>query len=256
MKIKKNTKIIVTIVLVISIILIFSLILLISNSKSNKDNDLDLLKTSISKVFFNLPNNEYESMNDISDYCKVIMVFDTEYLKNYTSYNYNLKNKKAYSIRALNDAVKNILGNNTSISLNPNEEGNYDFVNADSCQFTNDGLLNISYDSEKKLVYNISNEKNIRKIYVKWTNEYKEGNDIILYAQALMSVESDLGYDLYSDYNMMNLIGHYKSKSQLEKELNQNYVSSYNYEFHIRVENNKYIWKSFVRNNVDEIIVE
>ena len=71
-----------------------------------------------------------------------------------------------------------------------------------------------------------------------------------------MSVESDTGYDLYSDYNMMNLIGHYKSKSQLEKELNNNYISSYNYEFHIRFENNKYIWKSFVRNNVDGIAVE
>ena len=251
MRLKFNIKYIVPFIVLILIVIIF--IFILSNKKNKSDTaDLSSLKKALGNVFYTLPNDEYKNMNDISDYCKISLIYGSDYLESDSKYN----NTKAYSISNVSSSIKKILGINATIDFKPDDNGDYKFLKEDNCVFGNNYVSNLSFDSEKQVLYTLKPFKTNRKIYIKWEDEVKDGNDITLYAKALMGVEAEDGYDLYSDFNMEKLIGHYDSKNKLEKSLDSNYILSNNYEFHLRKEKGNYIWKSFTKNNMDTIIVD
>lgn len=236
-------------VIIIIILFIFIGIKLLSKRKNN----VDQLKKTIENVFYYLPDDNYTNMNDISDYCKIALLYNSDYLKSdYTLYDNDGNKIKGYTRNNILTSLKSIIGSDAYIDFNKNKSLDYSFLNQDSCVFANDFIANISYDENKKIIYSVKKEEQVRKLYIKWIDQNSETK---LKAKALMAVKTDLGYMLYVDYNMQYLIGEYKNIQELEKDLEKNYLKSYDYEFEIAKNGDEYIWKSYKRVGNQENII-
>lgn len=248
-----------SIILVIIVLLIASIILFINNKK---DNSLAKIEKSIENIFFYLPESEYNDLNSISDYCKVSMVFGTDYIKrdallSKEDYNTILKKEKnsveAYKITSITEAVKSILGDNASINFDANEDGEYNFLIEDNCKYGNDKLEVLNYNESRKYVYSIAgdNYENM-KLYVRWEEPEYKGEEVFLSAKALLAIKNEAGdYDVYADNNLEYKVVTLKS-NELKSQIGKYYSESLYYEFRLKKIKDDYIWASFKRENVYE----
>lgn len=257
LKINRKTKIILLMTMIIVVLLVGLLVIMKLLSDNNRDSNLLSTKSAIEHVFYYLPEDKYDDMNSISDYCKLALIFDSKFLEN-DGFIYDDNGSKipSYSISSIMLSLRKVLGSNVTMDFTSDETGDYNFIKPDNCQFGNLVASNLSYDSTNKVVYPLDEIDSNRKVYINWTEENLDGNQATLYAQALMSVKTDSGYDLYVDFNMTQLIDHYSTLKKLKDSLNENYVLSYNYEFHLEKENENYIWKSFTKNIMNEMIAD
>ena len=242
------------IVIAILLISLFLILCLVFRKKDNQqDPNIVNMKEAIENVFYYLPDNEYDDMNKISDYCKLSLIYDTDYLgSDYKIYD-DGKKISSYTKNNILSSIKTVLGKDAYLDFNKSENGDYNFIMPDDCKFSNN--YNLTYDEQRQIVYELQKDNSNRKLFVKWQDSEENGNTIILRAKALMAVKSDSGYDLYVDYNMNNLIGSYNNLKEIEKDLDDNYFKSYDYEFRILKEDNNYIWKSYKRNVDEEYII-
>ena len=220
------------------------------------------IEKSIENVFFYLPESEYSDLNSISDYCKVSMVFDTDYVKkdallSKEDYNTILKKDKnavkAYKISTIEKAVKNIFGESASINFDANEDGEYNFLIEDNCRYGNDKLEVLNYNESRKYVYSIDGDKyENMKLYVKWEEPINNENEVVISAKALLAIKNEAGnYDVYADNNLEYKVVTLKS-NELQSQISKYYSESLNYEFRLKKLKNEYIWTSFKRVNVYE----
>lgn len=245
-----------TIIISLILILIFVFTLIITKFANNKKDELSELKDAIENIFYYLPNDNYTTMNDLSDTCKLALIYDTKYLKSdYVFYDNNGKENKGYTKNNVLNSLKNIIGEESIIDFNKDNSGEYKFFYPDNCTLINHSVSNLTYDEQKQVFYSIEEEQSNKKLYINWSDEEVQGNNITLTAKALMAVKTDSGYDLYVDYNMENLIGSYGDIEKLESELETNYYKSYNYEFSIIKNDDKYAWVSYKREKIDEDII-
>lgn len=248
----KNLSII--IICLIVIILLILLALLFFDSKNDK---YQKIKDSIENVFFYLPEDKYDNMNNISDYCKISLVFDTKYLKSdYKFYDNKGTKINGYTKDAVLDSVRNILGEDATINFNADQSGNYNFLFKDNCIY-NSKVTNLTYDNQNNVLYSEDGDNSNRQLVIKW-NDTKENNDEVeLTAQALMVVQGEDKYDVYIDNNMEYLVGSYKTLKEAKEAARDNYNRSYTYIFKLKKIDDNYIWTEFERVNLDKnIIVE
>lgn len=248
-----NKKVIIVFVFSIICLLLIFMIIKISK-KENNASQYSKLENALSNVFYFLDKDEYNNMNEISDFCKLALIYDTDYLISDNSiYNDNGRKIDGFSKNNIKLSIKNILGSNANINMEASSSGDYIFLYFDSCQFGNPKAATLTYDSGRELVYSNSINNSNRKVYVNWVSERLIGKELVLKAQALMAVQSDSGYDLYIDKNMEYVVGHYKDLKQVERDLKNKYSLSYNYEFSLNKNNNSFIWNKFKRdtNNVE-----
>ena len=134
----KKKNIVITLIFIILILIIcvtFKIVTDKNKTKTIKKDDTEILKESLEKIFYFLPNDKYDDMNTISDYCKLALIYDTDYLK--SDYTFKNNNKKGYTKENIINTVKNILGNNASINFNADEDGQYNFLLTDACMYGN-----------------------------------------------------------------------------------------------------------------------
>ena len=237
MKLKK------TLILSISIILCLVIVvfIIILSSKKDKYNNL---KNSLSSTFYYL-DKSYDNLNDISDFCKISLVYDTNYLKSDYTVSDAGNKIKGYTISNVLSSSKKILGDNITID--------FDNLIKDDCVYNNK-VINLTYNSKDKVLYSQGNDKSNRTIVVDWFYEKEDDNILELKSHALMIVKNDK-YDLYVDKNMENLIGSYNTLNEAKKVANDNMFKSYEYVFKFNKVNNNYIWKSFDINKFDDVLV-
>lgn len=246
---KKHLKLIIIVISTIIILLIVSLMFL------NKKNDKIKIEDTLSHIFYYLEKDEYKNMNEISDFCKLALVYNTDYLKSDTSvYDGDNKKVKAYTTANLLLAVKKILGNDATISFKTNDEGNYDFVEPNNCQFGNIESSNLTFDNNNVVIYPYKKSKSNHNLMIKWQKKIS-GQYLELSAKALMIVKSDDSYDLYIDSNMEHKIGTYKSLNEAQKAAADNYDQSYDYKMKLKYENNNYTWLSYERIKTSEEVI-
>ena len=205
------------------IVIILLLVLLFVGIKllSKKENNVDEFKKTIENIFYYLPEDNYTNMNDISDYCKIALLYNSDYLKSdYTLYAKDGNKIKGYTRDNILTSLKSIIGDSAYINFNKNESLDYSFLTQDSCVFASEFISNITYDESKKVLYSEGSGEQVRKLHIKWLDTNSETK---LKAKALMSVKTDSGYMLYVDYDMQNLIGEYKNIKELEKDLEKKY---------------------------------
>ena len=248
----RNLLIIITCLLIVILLTFVALYFL--NVKNDK---YQQIKDSISNVFFYLPEDKYENMNDISDYCKISLVFNTKYASSdYKFYDNNGSIINGYTKDEVLNSIKKILGDQATIDFMVDESGNYKFLFKDKCVY-NAKVTNLTYDSQNNVFYESEGETSNRILEVKW-NDVKENNDEVeLKAQALMIVKGDNKYDLYIDNNMNYLIGSYKTLKEAKNASTANFDKSYIYNFKLKKIDDNYIWTDFERENfVNNIIVD
>lgn len=233
--------------LVIVILLIIILTIFILEKKSDDKISITDIKDSVTNIFYYLPEDKYEDMNNISDYCKISLIYDTDYLKNDTKINLEGKSKKAYSKANVLDSLKKILGSSASINFKSDESGDYSFLQQDNCYLSNPIVTNLSYDSNKNAIYNLDYEDINKELYVKWSDEIINGDTLILSAQAFVIVKASDQYQVYVDYQMSDSLGTYQSLEKAKEAIEENIYRSYDYKFIFEKENENYIWKSYER---------
>lgn len=246
--------------IVLGIILFF--IGIFSNQKKDK---ITQIEDAIENVFFYLPNTEYNDLNEISDYCKISMVFDTDYLKkdaylskdDYDTITKSKKNSvKAFKASNVLKSLRNILGDNATINFDLNDDDDYEFLLQDSCKYGNKNLKTLSYNESRKYFYSIDdNEENNSKLYVKWDKPKYDGDTVILTAYALLSIKNnDGGYDIYLDSNL-----HYKIDSingVVDYKIGKLYDQSFEYKFTLKKDKDNYIWTKYeVITNIDDTVI-
>lgn len=237
----------ITVVFVVVILLIILLAIFIIRKKHDDKINITDIKDSLANIFYYLPENKYDDMNNISDYCKVALIYDTNYLKNDTKINLDGKRKKAYSKANVLDSLKKILGKSASINFMSDEKGDYTFLQQDNCYLSNPIVTNLSYDSNKNAIYNLDYEDTNKELYIKWSDEIVNGNTLILSAQAFVIVKSSNQFQVYVDYQMSDSLGTYESLEKAKEAIEENIYRSYDYKFIFEKENENYIWKSYER---------
>lgn len=250
----KDKKLIIALVFIVAgIVLIFSVFLF-----SKKESKLTKMEKALENVFFYLPEKEYSDLNNISDYCKISMVFDTSLVKNgvYLSkndYNTIVKNKskgvKAYRREDIISSLKGVIGNNVSIDFSQNEYGDYEFLIPDSCGYGNKSIQLLSYNESSGYIFSvedISKNKNAdSKLYVKWEKPEIDGDYTILTAKALFAVKNDIGkYDVFADNEMRYLIKTLSS-SNLKSQIKNLYNMSMVYKITLKETNDGYQWVKY-----------
>ena len=221
-----------------------------------KDDKLGKVKDAIENVFFYLPEQKYEDLNAMSDYCKISLVYGTDYLKSDAllskdDYDTVVKKKKnavkAYSKDNMSKAIKSILGENASINYNIDEEGEFPFTVADECQNGNDKIKTLSFNESKGYIFSIDDdEKSNDKLFVRWDKPIYDGDTVTLRAKALLAVlNGDGDYDIYADSNL-----EYKadtvSKSKLESKIKELYdYKSMDHIITLKKQGNDYIWTKY-----------
>lgn len=226
-----------TIILIILIIFIICIVLL-NNHKDKYSN----IKKTVSNTFFYLSFDEYDDMNNISDNCKISLLFDMDSFKK----DKIVQNVKGYSKGNILNSVKKILGKSASINFSTNELNTYNFLSDDECT-SNVNISNLSYNSTEQVMYR-NNTENNRIIMVNWNKVEANGSIINMSAEALMIVKNEKDYSLYIDKDMNYKIGDYKTLNEAKDAALNNYFRSYKYEFTFNYENGNYIWKKFKRN--------
>ena len=255
----KNKKILIGCIFIIIGILICIFNLFIRQDKD----EITKIKEAIEHVFFYLPDNEYDNLNNMSDYCKISMVYDTDYLKNdvYLSkndYDKTVKSSynsvKAYKTSNVLNSIKKILGESATINFNLNDDNDYDFLLEDNCKYGNKKLQILSYNESKKYLYSINDESsndNNSKLYVKWDEPVYDGDTVTLKAYALLAIKNSEGnYDIYLDNDLSYKID--TISSNISYKIAKLYDRSFTYEFILKKENNNYIWTNYKIINIDE----
>lgn len=236
--------------------IIFGIILLVCafvfDTKEDKfDNTLD----AIENVFFFLPNDKYVNMNDMSDYCKVSLIYGSKLLKSdivldKKNYDVDIKNGvlKAYSKDNVIKSLKNILGDNASINFDVDEDGEYSFLYEDGCKLANKSIKTLSYSQSSESLFSIDDEidnKNNIKLFVKWGEPETNDDEIVIHAQALVAVKNGEGkYDIYADRELSHLAGTV-NKGDLKYVVKEFYYKSLDYIFNFKLVNGNYIWTNF-----------
>ena len=249
----KNKVVIISSIIVTIIIVILSLTIFLN--KSDKRNRLEEMKDSIENIIYYLPSMDKQDVGSISDYCKISLVFGEEYLKNdsYLSkedYDTELKKNDGNSVKAYKkdniiNALKDILGNDVTINLEPNEEGEYPALEENGCGYNNENMSIISYNSEKEYIYSIdSDENNNVKIFVKWFDKQIDNDLIKLSAYALKTVKNEDGtYSVYADSSEDVIVKTIEADKDIEKEIEEIYaVYSNVYEITLKKNNKNYLW--------------
>ena len=238
---------------------------------SKKESKLDLTKKAIENVFFYLPEDKYDDVTGIPDYCKVSLVYGTKFVDNYKIVNKedtseeqkkeNNKTTRAYSTEDIENGVKKILGDSTSINYNVDSEGDYIFITENGCGYNNKNINVLSYDEESKYItsLDVKNDK-VSKVYTKWIEKENKNNTIVYDVYALEANEnSDGSYDIYADKDHENLVTTIEKGKKLTKEVNKLFEEKSNV-FVITIEKNNgnYIWKSIEVKKIyeNDIIVD
>ena len=241
----KNIKYIV-ISTIILIILTF-LIILINNRKDKYSN----IKKTISNTFFYLSLDEYDNMNNISDNCKISLLFDMESFKK----DKIIQNTKGYSKSNILNSIKKVLGSNATINFSINDFNTYNFLSDDECIY-NVNPTTLSYNSTEQVLYR-NNTENNRIIMVNWNKVEANGSIINMNAEALMIVKNEKDYSLFIDKDMNYKIGDYKTLNEAKDAALKNYFRSYKYEFTFNYENGNYVWKKFKRSvTLSDMVIE
>ena len=243
----KNKNIKYIIISIIILIILTFLIILINNRKDKYSN----IKKTISNTFFYLSLDEYDSMNNISDNCKISLLFDMDSFKK----DKIVQNVKGYSKGNILNSVKKILGKSASINFSTNELNTYNFLSDDECT-SNVNISNLSYNSTEQVMYR-NNTENNRIIMVNWNKVEANGSIINMSAEALMIVKNEKDYSLFIDKDMNYKIGDYKTLNEAKDAALKNYFRSYKYEFTFNYENGNYVWKKFKRNvTLSDMVIE
>ena len=257
-KIINKNNIIVILVFIVGIVMIF-----IGFNYNSKDSKLSNVREAIENIFFYLPDDNYSDMSSISDYCKINLVYNTKYLKNYTLLNSNdystdVKNSKnvikSYKMDEVLKGLKSILGKDVTLDYSVDEVGNYKFLMTDSCLNSNKSIGKLSYNEMDKLLFSINNynSKNVDKLYVKWDKPiYGKDGTIILNAKALLAIKNNNGgYDLFADYKLSYLAGSVEGFN-IESKIDSLYSKSFDYKITLKKVDGNYIWTGYERiNNV------
>ena len=228
-------------ILLISTIIFIILIICIGIINNNKDKYSSIKKT-VSNTFFYLSFDEYDDMNNISDNCKISLLFDMDSFKK----DKFVQNVKGYSKSNILNSIKKFLGKSASINFSINEFDTYNFLSEDEC-INNVNMSNLSYNSTDQVMYR-KNIENNKIIMVNWDKVDINGSIINMSADALMIVKNEKDYSLFVDKDMNYKIGDYKTLSAAKEAALKNYFRSYKYEFTFNYENGNYIWKKFKRN--------
>ena len=243
----KNKNIKYIVISKIIIIILTFLIILINNRKDKYSN----IKKTISNTFFYLSLDEYDSMNNISDNCKISLLFDMDSFKK----DKIVQNVKGYSKGNILNSVKKILGKSASINFSTNELNTYNFLSDDECT-SNVNISNLSYNSTEQVMYR-NNTENNRIIMVNWNKVEANGSIINMNAEALMIVKNEKDYSLFIDKDMNYKIGDYKTLNEAKDAALKNYFRSYKYEFTFNYENGNYVWKKFKRSvTLSDMVIE
>ena len=240
-------------------VILVSVILLIMIKGENKRDKLKEMKDSIENIFFYLPEKEYSNMNDMPEYCKISLVFGQEYMKPNTylsSDDYDTEVKKgqnnsikAYSKDNITNTIKSLLGNDATLNIELDEEGDYPSLVENGCGYNNKNISILSYNDIKEYIYSINDreEENNYVLHVKWTKEEKKDNEVILEANALLTSKNEDGsYDVYADYEGKYRVETIEAAKDLEKELEDLYdLWSNIYTFTLEKVKDGYVWKSY-----------
>lgn len=256
----KNVKFGLLLIIIGVLLCIFGVI---SNHKKDK---IEQIEEAIEHVFFYLPKSEYDDLNEMSDYCKISLVYGTDYLKNdvylskddYDTIVNSKKNSvKGYKLSNVLKSVKAILGDNATINFDVNEYEQYQFLLQDNCKFGNNSLETLSYNQFSKYIYSIDDEEknNDIKLYVKWEKPEFNENEVILTAYALLSIKNSEGhYDIYLDGNLSYKLD--VIDGNVSYKIGKLYDKSNKYIFTLKKENDKYIWSSYkVINAIDDTVI-
>lgn len=217
----------------------------------SKNDELDDVKKSIERVFFFLPDKEYDNMNNMSDYCKLILIFNSDYLKNdillskddYTTI-VKRDGVKGYKTSNIINSLKTILGNEATINFDSDEYGDYEFLIEDDCKIGNKFIGNLSYNESSNYVYSYDSswDYDNYKLNVKWDEPKYSNNQVFLTAKALITVKRNDGkYDVFVDSNFKHNVGFINNYF----EINKFYIYSNTYKFTLQKDNDKYIWTRF-----------
>lgn len=239
------------IISICSLIIILIVIFMVINN--HKDNKLENAKNAIENVFFFLPNEQYDNLNEISDYCKISLVYGTNYLnKDVLLSKEDLDTKvkrngiKAYTKENILNSVKSILGDKISINFEKDENDEYKFLEEDDCRYGNKKLKTLSYNENKGYVYSIDNDdEDNMKLFVKWENPEIKDDIVTWRAKAFIAIKNaDGGYDIYADNKLEHKVGEAK-ENKLKSKINDLYLYSKDFIFTLKKVNNKYIWTNY-----------
>ena len=243
----KDKRIIIGFLLVILGFIIVIIGLMNSNNNNNK---LGKVKSAIENVFFYLPNYEYTDLSKIPDYCKISLVYGTDYIKkdallNYDDYDTIVKKNgvPAYKLDTIINGIHDILGDNASINFEKNSDNEYDLLYSNDCRYGNSKLNNLSYNENHRYFFTMDREEEDNsKLYVKWMKpEYKD-DLVILKAKALLAIKNASGgYDVFANKDLTYKAGEVNNKSEI-KDL---YYMSLDYKFTLKNINDKYIWTKY-----------
>lgn len=229
------------------ILMLFGIIYELKNDK------LEQAKEAIEHVFFYLPEENYDDLNQMPDYCKISLIYGTDYLKKdalLSKENYDTIVKrngvKAYSKENIAKSIKNILGENATMNFELNEYEDYEFLIANSCKFGNKKINTLSYNETLGYIFSIPDEeKENSKLYVKWEKPKYEGDLVILNAKALLAIENaDGGYDIFADQKLNYKAGSIKG-SNIKSKIKDLYYKSMDHQITLKKENGQYIWVKY-----------
>ena len=253
----KNKKVLIGIISLVSIIVLILIVLLIINANKKKDK-LAEMKQSIENIFFYLPKNKYDNLNDIPDYCKVSLVFGQDYMKADAYLNdddYITEEKKkndhnviAYKKDTILNNVKSLLGNDVSINFDIDSDMDYPFLVENGCGYNNKNITTLSYNEDKEYIYSLKEDKDeTYKLYVKWADESIDGDDVTLQAKALLTKKNEDGsYNVYADYTGKYLAGTVSSDKNIKDEINKLFdLKSRVYIFKLKKNKDAYTWVSY-----------
>ena len=143
--------------LIVSVIITLSFLVYMIFSNKHKDKYTSLKKT-VSNTFFFLYNDKYDDMNDISDNCKMSLLFDYNGFKSdKVIINEGGKKIHGYSKNNIATSLKKILGKDSSINFSLNNENLYNFMSDTECIY-NSKVSDLSYDSTKQILYSDGKE--------------------------------------------------------------------------------------------------
>lgn len=225
-----------------------------------KNDKLGKVKDAIQNVFFYLPEDIYVDLNEMSDYCKISLIYGTDYIKKdvlLSESDYDTVVKKngveAYTKENISSSLKSILGESADINFDLNEDGEYAFLEPDECQNGNNKMQTLSYNESKGYIFSVNDKSGkTNKLYVKWDNPEYNGDYVTLRAKAFLAVKNDDGsYNIYADNNLNYLAGT-ASGSNIKAKIKELYdYKSLDHIITLKKEGNDYIWIKYeVVNNI------
>lgn len=229
------------------------ILLLFSLFYKEKENKLDNTLDAIENIFFFLPNDKYDNLNDISDYCKISLIYGSKFLKSdklINKDNYDADGKlgslKAYSKDNVLKSLKKLLGDDASINFDLNDDSDYDFLMEDGCRYANNDIKALSYNETDGYIFSVDRDEDDNiELFVKWGEPNIENDQVIIHASALVAVKNgDDNYDIFADKDLKHLAGT-TSKFNLTSEVEKLYYKSMDYVFTLKIVDGNYIWTNY-----------